>query len=498
MTKTTQDRIIEYGKQVDILSDSKEYEKLYNLLSEMKLFSESDEEAENDSGLLYFLGTGYSTYSDYLLLSGKSNMDPEVIEFRRWSMYYYRRAYSLYDQSNYADRLDLRILTNYANELDSVGRVIEAIRIYRIVLESNDKFTLARGNYGRALQFFANIVNDENHQINLHCYAYQAMKKAIITEDIEKYDAAQNYFLKIVNDYESSALKDIISHPIEYKDYPLGNIEEQKYRIWCLSNHLFLNPLNEVIELENAFAHDPLTIISFTEDINNYDSISKNPGEPPRWFAMLNQLKEEYIYARYLCYEGINKFREVHFADKEVSISIASYDYCNYSIRIEQLKSAYRILYSMLDQICFFINDFWKIGLVERKADAYNICKSVDYPKDNVALTGLYWVLCEFFEKYGDSEKASEKNLAILRHALEHKFVKIHEYGWKRELKIESDSFYHISEDDLKEYTLRLLEITREAVMYIIYAIGIDEAKKDKNDNTIPMMLGNYFDEWKR
>ena len=33
--------------------------------------------------------------------------------------------------------------------------------------------------------------------------------------------------------------------------------------------------------------------------------------------------------------------------------------------------------------------------------------------------------------------------------------------------------------------------------MYIIYAIGIDEAKKEKNDNVFPLMLRNYPDEWK-
>ena len=45
---------------------------------------------------------------------------------------------------------------------------------------------------------------------------------------------------------------------------------------------------------------------------------------------------------------------------------------------------------------------------------------------------------------------------------------------------MESDSFYHVSEDDLRRYTMRLLELAREALLYLVYAIGIDERKKDK------------------
>ena len=96
-----------------------------------------------------------------------------------------------------------------------------------------------------------------------------------------------------------------------------------------------------------------MTIATYTEDVYAADSVSGNPAEPPRWFAMLNQLKEEYAYSRYLCFEGCEKYGDVHFADKDVKLSLASYDYTNYSIRIEQLKSSFRILYSMLDQICF-------------------------------------------------------------------------------------------------------------------------------------------------
>ena len=123
----------------------------------------------------------------------------------------------------------------------------------------------------------------------------------------------------------------------------------------------------------------------------------------------------------------------------------------------------------MLDQICFYVNDFWKLGIKERDADAKHVYKATNYPKDNIALMSLHWVLCEFFEKYGDAEEPSEGDLAVLRNALEHKFVKVHEYTWDRVLQLESDSFYHVSEDALQRNTMRLLELLREAIMYLVY-----------------------------
>lgn len=498
MTIETRDKIEQYGMQIDHLSIGCEYDKLKLLLDEIVDFASTDEEIKNDAAINYYLGTGLGTYSDYLVRSGKEPADATVIELRQKSMFYLRKGIALFDPAIHDDpKAQLRILTNYANGLDTVGRVIEALRIYRQVLGINKQFSIALGNYGRSLQFLANMVNDGGHFRELHCYAYQAIRKALTIDGPDLHEQAITAFRRTIDEYESSPIKGIVEEPIVNKEYPLGGSEETLYRRWCLSNHLFLNPLNEVMEIESAFAHDPLTIATYTEDICATDSISRNPAEPPRWFAMLNQLKEEYVYARFLCYEGSEKYSEVHFADKDVGLSLGSYDYVRYSFRIEQLKSSFRILYSMLDQICFFVNDFWNLGIKEREADAYHVFKAANYPLENVALASLYWVLREFYEKYGEAEAPSEKSLAALRNAIEHKFVKVHEYEWKRDLKLESDSFYHVSEEDLIKYTLRLLELSREALMYLVYAIGIEESKKEKHGIAVPMHVTDYPDEWK-
>lgn len=292
-------------------------------------------------------------------------------------------------------------------------------------------------------------------------------------------------------------LKMMPKYSIIFDSYDLGDVDERRYREWCLKNHLFLNPLNDLIKLEMVFAHDPLTITQYTECVERDNVESRSKGEPPKWFSMLNQLKEVYIYSRFLCYEGTEKIREVHYADKEVTLSLSSYDYVNYSIRLEQLKSAFKNLYSIFDQIGFAINEFWCLGFKERLANAAHIFTCEHYPKCNIALTALYWSYCEFREKFGNADSASERDLKILRDALEYKFIKVHEYPYTGKLQIEYDSFYHISEDELKKQVLRLLELTREWIMEFVYAIGIEDSKRDKGKNAIQLYIRDFDDEWK-
>ena len=118
---------------------------------------------------------------------------------------------------------------------------------------------------------------------------------------------------------------------------------------WCLANHLFLNTLNDLPELNEAFMQDILQITSITTAIEQEN--------PPFVFEMFNQIKEEYIYARYLLYEVVNPSGKVHFADKETHLE-DTLNYSSYSIRIEKLKTAYRTLYSIFDRIAFLLNAY--------------------------------------------------------------------------------------------------------------------------------------------
>lgn len=489
-------KIIKYGEKIDNYTIAGNFEGLKAIIDELKSMDKAD---DNNAILNYFLGTSYGTYANYKISVGTKYMDREIIELRRLSMMYYRRAVSGFFQGDYPQILFLRILTNYANSLHLTGRVIEALSVYRDILDIDNTFSMAKVNYGVALRYLARMVNDVGHYNDLHCYAYQAIKDAVDNRDYDMYEEAVEGFKRIVSDYEDLPSAEYYKEKIEYKEYSLGNSDDEiGYRKWCLDNHLFLNPLNEVVEIETAFAHDPLVLTSLSEDISFSDNINHNPVEPPRWFAMINQLKEEFAYSRYLCYLGFETDGVVHYADNDVKLTKDDYDNCLYSIRIENIKNSFRISYSMLDQICFFVNDYWKLGLGEREADTKHLIRLKNYPFNNAALVSLYWLLCEIYEDYENTMKPNERNLYVLRNAMEHKFVKIHDNSWDGALKIERDKFYHVSEDILKEYTMRLLRLAREAMFYLVYAVGIEENNKDIGSGAVRFDLMDYPDWWKR
>lgn len=482
-----------YGNEVDRLTIKKDYEGLAAYIAEVESFASTHTSPEY-APVFYYVGTAYATLANH---EKRNDNTADEQAHRKSALYYMRQALSLVKSCDIPSTLLMCIYTNYANELDACGRVIEALRIFRKAISLNPKFSMAIANYGRALKFYGSLVNDNGHCKELHCYAYQAIKSALENKDINLHEEAAAYFEKTIQEYNNSPLKDYLSKPIVFDKYDMGEPDEQAYREWCLNNHLFLTPLNDLIEQETAFAHDPLTIIKCTELVKKSDVDDRISGEPPKWFAMLNQLKEEYIYARLLCYEGIEKLSKPHYADKNVKLSLSSFDYVNYSIRIEQLKSAFKILYSIFDQVAFMINEYWQLGLPERKADAYNVFKNDNFPTHNLALTALYWSHLEFMEKFSNADAPSEKDLKTLRHAIEHKFVKVHEYPFDKKLQLESDSFYHTSEEDLKEYVLRLLELAREWIMELVYAIDIEESKHQTEATAVPLFVRDYEEKWK-
>ena len=486
----------EHGNEIDRLTISKNYEGLKTYLNHVTDFAASHDSFEY-APIFYYLGTGYGTLSDYRQVENETQKDSQAIEYRKLSLYYMRKALSFLENTIGEQTLLLALYTNYANQLEVCGRVIEALRIYRKAIALYPNFGMALGNYGQTLNHYAILANDPGHKEILHYYAYHSLKQALRIPDPNVYKEAANHFKMLVREYEPLVEEYDLESPIAFSEYDLGETEEKEYRLWCLKNHLFLNPLNDLVEEMSSFAHDPLTITHYTEMTERDDVADRDAASPPKWFSMLNQLKEEYIYSRFLFYEGSEKGGELHYGDKQVALSLTGDSHVAYSMRIEQLKSAFKNLYSIFDQIAFVINEFWMLGFSERQASASKVFDSENYPVDNSALTALYWSHCEFSEKFGNAEKASERDLKVLRDALEHKFVKVYTSLEDGKLQKTMDNFYHISEEEMKKLTHRLLELAREWIMELVYAIGIEEKKTDQNKIKLSMYIRDYDDEWK-
>lgn len=86
----------------------------------------------------------------------------------------------------------------------------------------------------------------------------------------------------------------------------------------------------------------------------------------------------------------------------------------------------------------------------------------------------------------------------MLRNALEHKFVSVHMFSTENEVKIGKDYIYRISEDNLIECTMDLLQLIREAVIELTIAIRIEEKQRNPSEKKVlQMSMMEYLDEFK-
>ena len=65
---------------------------------------------------------------------------------------------------------------------------------------------------------------------------------------------------------------------------------------------------------------------------------------------------------------------------------------------------------------------------------------------------------------------------------------------------VDEELTYHISEDDLYNYTLELMILVRELIIDLVLAVHVEEMRrKEKFDNrkVLHIELDNYDDKWK-
>ena len=130
--------------------------------------------------------------------------------------------------------------------------------------------------------------------------------------------------------------------------------EERDYRHWCLVNCLYLNPLNDL---------GPYTVAA---DDSKGLAAHVVPVDAPHIFeSFFDQMKQEYVSARWLLYEGLTA-KMPHFSDRDVFLQ-ATEPRPSLSLAIEKVKAAYRISYSLFDKVGFFVNAYMELGIPEKQ-----------------------------------------------------------------------------------------------------------------------------------
>ena len=215
---------------------------------------------------------------------------------------------------------------------------------------------------------------------------------------------------------------------------------------------------------------------------------------------MLNQIKQEFIYARYLLFETQHCKLTGHYADKDTHLD-EMLNYGSYSIRLEKLKTAYRTLYSLFDRSAFLLNAYLGLGIPETNVSFSHIFRNPKIQQlanDNIAILALRWISKDFMDVKGIEDIAHTKKLRDIRNALEHKFVTIHTMLAGDEIKMGDDYIRRITEDSLFEFTYELIRMMREVIIELTIAVYIEERKKhNPSNNKVKLSVIEYPDEFK-
>lgn len=387
---------------------------------------------------------------------------------------------------------EIQSYVNFANLLSRTGRVCEALVWYNNAIQKNPNHPMALGNRGICKMNYAGLLFSTNHTARFLHSAYQDFKTALEHWDDPHPHAHSNFEARMnaIEDYSDERLN------IEnQEEYELGETAfDVSYHEWVLKNHLYLNPLNDIFthtSTAHDFFHLPNMLIPDNEDF-------PYPG-------IYNQVKQEFVSARYLYYEGKTKAEESpHFSDRDVKLP-DTLDYSVYGYRTEQVKAALRISYSIFDKIALLIDQYFGVG---QKQPSFRKVwhKNGDYTQglakpfknsDNWALNALYWIKKDFHhsisKKDGGSVVIVAHELKSLRNAIEHDYIKVFEDGIVSEPPVREwlpDSLYDpIGKSELRKAALQMLRLARSAMIYIALAIHHEERKKkeDHNGVTVPL-----------
>lgn len=406
-----------------------------------------------------------------------------------------------------------QILTNLGNLLNIVGRSVEAIEYWNQAIAIIPNFGMAIGNRAFGLTSYAKSLYEDSHYHVFLRHAHFGLTVSLAIPHQETYSV--HHEAKLVFEQEIKLIENEVSHDylrlgLEMENAPLGDVNEEiDYRKWCLKNNLFLNPLNDL---------GPYPLAA--SDVMTTPSIVVKKHEGIHYQGFFNQLKQEFISARYLYYEGVTS-SEPHFSDKNVLL-LNTLDYPAYSLAVEKSKIAFRMSYSILDKIAYFLNSYLSLSITENQVSFRKIWyEPKEKPKkiradlerrQNWPLRGLFWLSKDLFEKSPDFRNCLEpdaQELSDIRNHAEHKYLKLHDGMWsgnkdyKDAVDWQTDALaFSMYRSQFEIKALRLLKMTRASLIYLSLAIHTEERlrnqSRSEHESILQMPFEEYDDNWKR
>lgn len=413
----------------------------------------------------YNLGNAYQAKAGFQFRKGQNNffLKKDNLDFAKDQ---YRKALQL----NPDNKLKTQILVNLGNCFDHLGRVVEALDCYDLALTLQPNFGMALGNKGKALHYYSLLCGEHRGTYVLEAYTLLKSSKASVTSEAAlDFD---NHIRMIEEQYKELPLQ----NPPQYPGLSIkGRSNFEQYQIdYCLQNALYLNVCSVCRKCDAAIG-DTIRIKSMTIAAKDISYLTLS--------SYLNEIKEDYVTARSLIilstYEGIN----LDFFDKYVTI-VNTLDGSQINIYIQLIKTAFKTFYDILDKIAFFINDFLQLGMKDTEINFstiwYTSNRREEVKEDIVKTKSAS--LNALFDLHKDLDYGVFRSLKDTRNSLTHRFVKI-----KIKPKIETDR--EMKEETLINQTLVLTKLVRNAIIYLLQLVQVEELKKLKQTNKLAIPI---------
>ena len=328
--------------------------------------------------------------------------------------------------------------------------------------------------------------------------------------------------------------------------------KERLYKQWCLENRLFINDLNDISN-EPVVAQDVMGLPSVTYSINPLIGVSESLWLSGGFSEIKHQYAHA-RFTFFEAIESKYAKREVsHYASNDLFLT-NSLDYCLYRRDIEQIKICFRLLYSCFDKLAVLLFKYLEPNSAARVyfSNVWYVrdkdVKGRFLESENPFLLALYWLSREINDNEAEGHDhwmdPNAGKLADIRNKIEHGGFRVviddlytisKSFELEREdknraeildrieenrrllksgvpkaeqkaikLKIAADLELIegkenlrgyplvITDNELREQTLRLMKKVRYAIIYTSLAIHYEEEKRDKSGISIPYEIPIY------
>jgi hypothetical protein len=400
-------------------------------------------------------------------------------------LFYLRRAASHQEFAQIPNVTKCMCLNNLGSRLRVAGRIIEALDCWRRALEVQPNFGMSLCNRAIGLVNYAGALEDRGAQALLWWVAHKEASAALAPtaqytsirdeRTCETTGELKKWIESFVDVAGMAALD-----PLVYPDTS-STEEERDYRHWCLVNCLYLNPSNDLGPYTVA-ADDSMGLATHVV-----------PVDAPHTFeSFFDQMKQEYVSARWLLYEGLTA-RKPHFSDRDVLLQLTE-PRPSLSLAIEKVKAAFRISYSLFDKVAFFMNAYMKLGIPEKQVsfrELWRTDKKKPIRKEfdligNWAFCALYWLAKDFFEKENDEvAEPQARGLSDIRNHVEHKYLRV--TVAESPAAPPDDLAFMVSRGQFEGKALHLLKLARSALIYLAIGVRFEEQRREPGRIGVPL-----------